>query len=229
VSVTTPTQARPHPGGGNKNVIWIILYVALVLGVDTLAYEEVHWLIDWTLFRWVWGDVEVFKLVFWLFIPLAFSWKNFDRGWYGLARWQAADLILLLTLAALGGLVLMLVPLIPELREGYTGVGGMSAEIKREFVIGLAIWNLSWLPAWEFLMRYVLLRTATARWPRFGWWLVPLVEGIYHLQKSLPEALAAVAFSAVLTYWAFTRRNGLLPLVAHLIIEIELVALMLIW
>ncbi len=212
-----------------RNRLLVFSYVALVLGVDALAYLEVQWLIDWRLFRWVWGDVEVFKLVFWLFIPLAFCWKNLDRGWFGLARWQAADFILLLALSALGVLVLMLVPLFPELREGYTGVGGLSPEIKREFVIGLAIWNLSWLPAWEFLLRYVLLRTATAQWPRLGWWLVPVAEGLYHLQKTMPEMLAAIAFSAVLSYWAFVRRNGLLPLVAHLIIEIELVALMLLW
>lgn len=207
----------------------VLLYVTLVLSVDALAYLETQWIIDWTLFRWVWGDVEVFKLVFWLFIPLAFCWKNFDRGWYGVARWQRTDIILLITLAAIGGLALMTIPLMPGLREGYIGIGSMSPEIKREFVIGITIWNLTWLPGWEFLMRYVLLRTATAQWPRFGWWLVPLAEGLYHLQKTMPEMLAAVAFSAVLTYWAFKRRNGLLPLVAHLIIEIELVALMLVW
>lgn len=200
-----------------------------MLGVDALAYLEVAWPFEWTIFRWVWGDVEIFKLVFWLFIPLAACWKNFDRGWYGTARWRTVDIILLITLAGLGGLVLLMIPLVPELREGYTGVGDLSPSVKREFVIGLAIWNLSWLPAWEFLMRYVLLRTATAQWPRFGWWLVPLAEGLYHLQKTLPEMLAAVVFSIVLTYWAFKRRNGLLPLVAHLVIEIELVVLMLMW
>jgi hypothetical protein len=213
----------------NRTTALVIGYVALVLGVDALAYLEVSWPFEWSVFRWVWGDVEVFKLVFWLFIPLAFCWRNFDRGWYGWARWEMADVILLVTLAGLGVLVLMAVPLIPELREGYTGVGSMSYAVKREFVIGLAVWNLTWLPGWEFLMRYVLLRTAVAQWPRWGWWLVPLADGLYHLQKAWPEMIVAVVFSTVLTYWAFVRRNGLLPLVAHLIIEIELVALMLMW
>ncbi|MGH8453639.1 MAG: CPBP family glutamic-type intramembrane protease, partial [Nevskiales bacterium] len=177
----------------------------------------------------VWNDVEIFKLIFWLFIPLAFCWKNFDRGWYGVARWRTTDVILLVTLAGLGALVLMMIPLVPELREGYTGIGELSPAVKREFVIGIMIWNLTWLPGWEFLMRYVLLRTAMERWPRFGWWLVPLAEGLYHLQKTMPEMLASVAFSVVLTYWAFARRNGLLPLVAHAVVEIELVVLMLMW
>lgn len=212
----------------NKTLL-VLAYVALVLGVDALAYLEVQWLIDWTLFRWVWGDVELFKLVFWLFIPLAFCWKTLDRGWFGVARWTTPDIILLITLAGLGALILMMIPLVPELRDDYTGVGELSYSVKREFVIGLLIWNLSWLPAWEFLMRYVLLRQVDAQWPRFGWCLVPLAEGLYHLQKTLPEMLAALAFSVVLSYWVVKRRNGLLALVAHLVVEIELVVLMLMW
>lgn len=212
-----------------KKTLLVLAYVALVLGVDALAYLEVQWIINWEMFRWVWGDVEVFKLIFWLFIPLAFCWRNFDRGWYGLQRWGTPDVILLITLAGLGGLLLMTIPLFPELRDGYTGVGELSYSVKREFVIGLAIWNLSWLPAWEFLMRYVMLRSVASQWPRYGWCLVPIAEGLYHLQKTMPEMIAAMAFSAVLTYWAVKRRNGLLPLVAHLIIEIELVVLMLMW
>ena len=207
----------------------VLLYVALVLGVDALAYLEFTWPIEWKIFYWVWGDVEIFKLIFWLFIPLAFCWKNLDRDWYSFARWRLADVILLIAVTGLGGLLLLTIPLFPELREGYTGVGDLSYSVKREFVIGLAIWNLSWLPAWEFLLRYVLLRTAVAQWPRFGWWLVPLAEGLYHLQKSWPEVIAAVLFSIVLTYWAYRRRNGLLALVAHLVIEIELITLMLMW
>lgn len=212
-----------------KHTLLVLVYVALVLGVDALAYLEVAWPFEWKFFRWVWHDVEIFKLVFWLFVPLAFCWKNLDRGWYGTARWQRGDLILLLALVVLGGLLLMLIPLVPSLREGYTGIGELSPSVKREFVIGIMTWNLTWLPGWEFLMRYVLLHAATAQWPRFGWWLVPLAEGLYHLQKTGPELVAAVVFSVVLTYWAYRRRNGLLPLLAHLIIEIELVLLMLLW
>jgi hypothetical protein len=207
----------------------ILGYVALVLGVDALAYLEVAWPFEWKVFRWVWGDVEIFKLLFWLFIPLAFCWRNLDRGWYGIERWRAGDVILLIVIAGIGGLLLLLIPLVPELREGYTGIGELSPAVKREFVIGISVWTLTWLPGWEFLLRYVLLRAVMAQWPRFGWLLVPLAEGLYHLQKAWPETLAAVLFSAVLTYWALRRRNGLLPLTAHLLIEIELIALMLVW
>lgn len=207
----------------------ILLYVALVLGVDTFAYLEIRWPFDWSVFTWVWGDVDLFKLTFWLAIPFAFCWRNFDRSWYSTARWRAGDVILLIALAGLGGLTLLAIPLFPELRDDYMGIGELSPQVKREFVIGIGIWTLTWLFGWEFLLRYVLLRSASARWPRFGWWLVPVAEGLYHLQKAWPETIAALGFSIVLTYWAYQRRNGLLPLVAHLIVEIELIALMLLW
>lgn len=209
-----------------KTTLLILAYVALVLGVDALAYLEAAWPFEWKIFRWVWGDVEIFKLLFWLFIPLAFCWKHFDRGWYGFARWRTADVILLITLCGLGGLLLLTVPLFPELRDGYTGVSELSPSVKREFLVGITVWSLTWLPGWEFLLRYVLLRAVSAQWPRFGWWLVPLAEGLYHLQKAWPEVIVAVLFSIVLSYWALKRRNGLLPFIAHLIIEIELIVLM---
>lgn len=207
----------------------ILAYVALVLGVDALVYLNIRWPFDWQLFSWIWGDVDLFKLIFWLLIPLAASWRALDWGWFGLARWRVADVILLMTIAGLGFLILLSVPLFPELRDGYTGVGGLSAGVKREFVIGVSIYTLVWLPAFEFLLRYVMLRAVAAQWPRFGWWLVPLAEGLYHLQKTLPEVVIATLFSIVLTYWVLKRRNGLMALIAHLVIEIELIALMLIW
>lgn len=210
-------------------IVWILVYVTAVLGIDALAYLEVRWPIDWSVFNWVWGDVDLFKLVFWLAIPLAFSWRRMDWGWYSIARWRAADIILLITIAGLGGLTLLAIPLIPDLQDDYLGIGELSPQVKREFVIGISTWTLTWLFGWEFLLRYVLLRGASAQWPRFGWWLVPLAEGLYHLQKAWPETIAALGFSIVLTYWAFKRRNGLLPLLAHLIVEIELIALMLVW
>jgi hypothetical protein len=209
-----------------KKTLLILAYVALVLGVDALAYLDIAWPFEWKVFQWVWGDVEIFKLVFWLFLPLAFCWKNLDREWYSFARWRPADVILLIAVTGLGGLLLLTIPLFPGLRETYLGVSDLSPSVRREFVIGISTWTLTWLPAWEFLLRYVLLRTAAAQWPRFGWWLVPLADGLYHLQKAWPEVAMAVLFSIVLTYWAFRRRNGLLPLIAHAIVEIQLIALM---
>jgi hypothetical protein len=201
-----------------KKTLLILAYVALVLGVDALAYLEIAWPFEWKVFQWVWGDVEIFKLVFWLFLPLAFCWKNLDREWYSFARWRPADVILLIAVTGLGGLLLLTIPLFPGLRETYLGVSDLSPSVRREFVIGISTWTLTWLPAWEFLLRYVLLRTAAAQWPRFGWWLVPLADGLYHLQKAWPEVAMAVLFSIVLTYWAFRRRNGLLPLIALMVL-----------
>jgi hypothetical protein len=207
----------------------ILAYVAVVLGVDALVYLNVRWPFDWQLFDWVWGDIDLFKLIFWLLIPLAFSWRTLDRGWFGFARWRIADVILLITIAGFGFLVLMGLLLFPETRQAYTGISELSPSVKREFLIGISIYTLVWLPAYEFLLRYVMLRAVSAQWPRFGWWLVPLGEGLYHLQKTLPEVVIATLFGMVLSYWVSRRRNGLMAFLAHLAIEIELIILMLTW
>ena len=56
---------------------------------------------------------------------------------------------------------------------------------------------------------------------------MPVSEGVYHLQKTLLEALGMVALSVVLTYWARKRANVLLPFLVHLAIELELLAFLL--
>ncbi|MCL4694164.1 MAG: CPBP family intramembrane metalloprotease, partial [Candidatus Hydrogenedentes bacterium] len=94
---------------------------------------------------------------------------------------------------------------------------------KWEIIARGMLWTFSWLIGWEFLHRYFLLRPFAARWPRFGWLIVPFSEGVYHLQKAPIEAAGMVVFSLVLTAWALRRRNALLPFLAHLLVEIELV------
>ncbi|MCC6490869.1 MAG: CPBP family intramembrane metalloprotease, partial [Candidatus Hydrogenedentes bacterium] len=79
---------------------------------------------------------------------------------------------------------------------------------------------------WEFLHRYFLVRPFSARWPRYGWLVVPVSEGAYHLQKHWTEMILMVAFSVALTWWTVRRKNALLPFLAHLFVEVELIAFM---
>ena len=79
-----------------------------------------------------------------------------------------------------------------------------------------------WLLGWEFLYRYVLLRRLQTRFPDNGWLLVPFLEGFTHLSKPLPETAAMVAFSLVLTPWVWRRRCVLVSLLAHGLIEVQL-------
>ena len=53
-----------------------------------------------------------------------------------------------------------------------------------------------------------------------------IIEGLYHLQKALPEMGGMVVFSLIVTPWSMRRRNLLLPFLAHLLIELENLAFM---
>ncbi len=202
-----------------------IAYAAAVLAVDTLAAQMVRWPFDWHgLFAWrMDSGFDLFKCVFWGAIPLAFCLRCMDWGWLGVARWRKTDLWLLAALAAAGSAAMLVIPLFPALRDIYPGLSGAPASARQEFAITYAIWTLSWLPAWEFLHRYFLLTRVDRAWPRLGWLIVPLSETLYHLQKPWPEAAGMLALSLVLTWWARKRRNLLLPLVVHAIIEAQLV------
>jgi hypothetical protein len=201
----------------------VLAYVALVLGVDTLAFLGVREPFDWTIFRWSLGeDFDLFKFFFWLVLPLACCFRSLDRGWFGVARWRRIDVAILALIVLAGAAAMWLVPRVPELRTVYLPMSLLPAAEKPALALAHLTWTISWLPGWEFLLRYALLGALVLRWPRYGWLLVPVIEGVYHLQKPLLEAGAAVLLSLVLTRWAIVRRNGLLPLVAHFLIEIEL-------
>lgn len=124
---------------------------------------------------------------------------------------------------AAGVAAISLIGFVPTLRETYPSLGAAPLSLKLTEGLRLLIWTCSWLPGWEFLHRYVLVTSVQAKWPRFGWLLVPLIEGAYHVQKPWPETLGMVLFSVVATRWTMTRRNVLLPFLAHLIIELELI------
>ena len=102
----------------------------------------------------------------------------------------------------------------------------------------MMVWNLSWLPGWEFLHRYFLLKAVQRealdrgrflpgwRWAQWAWLLVPVSETLYHLQKPGLEAVGMFAFSVVLTFWCLKRRNWLFGFLLHLTIEVELLVFM---
>lgn len=230
----------------------VIAYVAGVLAVDTLAVMGVNKPIHWSMFSWHPATVykfatdhgmpsalvswmklillrqfDVFKFVMWFFIPFVFSLWWMDWGALGFRRWKRVDLYLLLGLAALGMAAMILIPLVPSLNATYGGLGHLSSGKKWGTLILQIVWIVSWLPGWEFMHRYVLLRKVSVQWPQFGWILVPVFEGLYHLQKPLLEALGMVVLSIFLTQWTLRRRNVMLPFLVHLIIEIELMVFLL--
>ncbi len=194
-------------------LVFVLAYTAAVLALDTFAVHNVF----------VKG-ADLFKIVAWFAIPFLFSLRRFDWGWLGVARWKRIDIVILGALVLICAGAVLVIPLFPSLRTTYGSVSHFSAAAKRSFVTHRVIWTFSWLIGWEFLHRCVLLRQLSARWPRWGWLIIPVFEGAYHLQKPMIEALGMVAFSAILTPWALRRRNVLLPFLAHLAIELELIA-----
>ena len=144
-------------------------------------------------------------------------------GYFGFRRGTGPGTFLL---AGVGGLCLLaglVVPWVPSLKAWYPGAADQPIELRWRIVIFQLAWIASWLPGWEFLHRYVLLRPFQERFARFGWLVVPLSEGVFHLQKHWLEMAGMVAISLVLTRWAAKRRNMMLPFLAHLIVEVELV------
>lgn len=231
-----------------------IVYVAAVLVVDTLASQDVVWIIDWRQFSWnpthvyswlaqylppdflqafAWlrhGDYQgfdVFKFIFWLLVPLLACLPWLDWHWLGWRQWRAGDWAIVFALALAGMLTMLLIPEVPALRQRYPGMSMLPLDFKLDYLAGKMLWILSWLIGWEFLHRYVLLRAGTRLWPGWGWLIVPLSEGLYHLQKPLLEAAGMVVLSVILTQWTLRRSSLLLPLLVHFIIEIELLLFLL--
>jgi len=249
-------QAR---GRKSRPITWLVVaYVATVLGVDALATMGVQWGVDWRMFNWgareahaaaAWAHAHLglspaltewlrsdvmrqfdwFKFVWWFCVPFLISlpWMV----WSALSphRWKWSDLLVLAGLAGIGMAVMFLIPFVPALREIYPGMGHLSEAEKWAIFQVQLLWVVSWLPGWEFMHRYFLLDRVSLTWPRWGWLLLPLMEGAYHLQKPGLEALGMVLFSIILTRWAMKRANVLLPFTAHLIIEIELIVFLLLW
>jgi len=215
--------------GGRTALILVLAYVAVVHTIDTLAAHSVHFIISWHVFDWQAANgFDYFKFLAWFIAPLIFSLRGFDTGWLGLRRWRRVDLVILGVLAAVGVACVLIIPVFPSLQAVYSGWGRFPAKTRCRLAQHAFVWTFSWVIGWEFLHRHVLLKRLTTVWPRYGWLLIPLIEGVYHLQKPLLEAGGMVVFSLVLTPWAAKRRNVLLPFLAHLLVELELLAFLMV-
>ena len=205
----------------NKRVWWIAAYVFVVLLVDSLAANGVRWRLDfgafdfainWTMFTWrgsgALAQFDYFKFMFWFVIPFALCFWEMDWGYFGFARWKRFDVYLLLGMAAIGLLCVLAILFIPQLREWYPSRAKWSWGDKTFDLYRQALWNISWLPGWEFMHRYFLLRPLAERWPRWGWNVVPVSEALYHLQKDPVEMAAMFAAGVVFTLWTVARRTS---------------------
>lgn len=217
-----------------------IVYVALVLAVDSLATREATWPIDWRALNWLrTSDVggpsaDYFKLIFWLIIPVAMCIPMFEPRWFRFRLERRIDRYIVAGLALVGVAAVLSVPLIPALRAMYPSLSAMPPGDKVTFAFHYGIWILTWLTGWEFMHRYMipvlLVRAFPTRAFIIGIMLMPILEGGYHVAQSKHwlECLGMAAFSAALTAWAISRRNAIYPFLAHLAIEVALIALMLV-
>ncbi|MCP4641636.1 MAG: CPBP family intramembrane metalloprotease [bacterium] len=214
-----------------KSAPWIFFavgYVFAVLAVDTLATQGVvTGPIDWRICLWRGASgFDWFKFTFWFAVPFILCIPRMDWGAFGTSRWRKRDLSLLAALSVVGMLAVLTVRVFPSLDRAFPGLGDVPWSVKGHHAQWFLAWTFSWIVGWEFLHRYFLLRRLSARW-RWGWLIVPVSEGLYHLQQPIEMAAGMVLFSLVLTPWALRRKNILLPLLAHLIIELELELLIL--
>lgn len=224
----------PGPQANNR-VWWVCAYVFAVLLVDSLAANGVRWRLDlgalglslnWSIFTWrgsgALSQFDYFKLLFWLVIPVALCFWEMDWGYFGFARWKRADVYLLLGMAGIGLVSVLAILFIPQMREWYPSRANWSWNDKVFDLYRQALWNASWLPGWEFLHRYFLLRPLVERWPKWGWVVVPVSEALYHLQKDPIEMVAMFVAGVVFTLWAVARKNLMLPLLVHGAVEVGL-------
>lgn len=226
--MTAISNAEESGSGPMRRALCAAAYVMLVLGVDALATQDVRVPFAWRLvLQFQPRGFDVFKFAAWFVIPFLFALPHLDLHAFTFKRWRRVDLYLLAGLLAAGALAVILIPRIPGVRETYRGYGHLSLQQKHSFLFCHLMWTASWLIGWEFLHRYVLLRPWDRSLPRAGWLIVPVSEGLYHLQKAPLEALGMVALSVVLTLWTRKRQNILFPFLVHLAIELELLAFLL--
>jgi len=200
-----------------------LVYVAVVLIVDTLATRGVDVPFNWDILKWqTEGGFDVSRFVLWFLVPLGLVLPTMDWGYFGIRRWHRMDWGVLAACVLVGAVAVLCITLFPSLRAVYGSQADASTEGKWYFLSFNFQWTLSYLVGWRFMHHYLLLRPLSQLWPKYGWLIIPVYEGVYHLQKPLIEAVGMFAASAVLTYWAVKRRNALLPFAAHLIIELEL-------
>lgn len=229
----------------------VVAYVAVVLVYDTFVTLGDVRTINWAVFAWrpahlaellqpllgrgltqwlhapLLRQFDLFKLTAWGVIPFLLCLWRLDPGWFGLKRWKRSDRTLFLACCVLAVAAVGLVRLVPQLAEIYPAAPrGLSLSKRLLFLGGGLLWVVSWMPAWEFLHRYFLLRRVAADFPKYGWLAVPLSETLYHLQKPPLEMAGMLVFSLLATWWTLKRRNLLLPLLVHLVVEVALQVLL---
>ena len=225
----------------------VAAYVAVVLVYDTFVTRGDVRTINWSAFAWrpahladllqpfagqgptkwlrapLLERFDLFKLTAWGLIPFLLCLWRLDTGWFGTSRWKRSDRTLLLVCCVMAVAAVGLVRFVPQLAEIYPPAPSGWTFSKRLLMFGGGLlWVVSWLPAYEFLHRYFLLRRVAADFPKYGWLVVPLSDTLYHLQKPPLEAAGMLVFSLLATWWTLKRRNLLLPLLVHLVIEVVL-------
>ncbi len=228
---------------------WLILgYVVLVLLVDGLAIgaRGRPFGINWRIFLWradgLLAQFDYFKFLFWLVVPLLWcavmsfrvrgktgeqvdgDWMRWDWGYFGFSRWKRIDIYLLIASVVIGVGCVLAILFIPALRDYYPSASDFSWGEKMRSLRTQLLWNVSWLPGWEFMHRYFLLRPLTARWPRWGWIAVPVLEAAYHIQKDPLEMAAMFVAGVFFTWWTVRRKNIMLPFILHGSVEVGLMA-----
>ena len=205
--------------------ISMVIYAILALAVDSLSTNHAYWLIDWSRFYWrLKSGFEMSTAILWLGIPVMLMCRDIDIRVFSFARWKKIDACLLIALMLLGACGVYLIKFIPVLNQYYQPQAHLGTAMKWSYATGYLIWLASWLIGWEFLHRVFLMQYLQAVLGTFGPCLIPAFEFLFHLQKSLPEALGMLLLSIVLTYWSYKRKNVLLPFLAHLSIELTLLA-----
>lgn len=233
------------PFSGKVVASLALIYVIVVLLIDTLAVRGVNVPVNWgvlhrnvemTILETIarrpvvpeWSQFDAFKFMAWFAVPLLLSFYRIDLGFFGVRRWKRMDIAILGVMILLGIGAVSLIPYFPGVKDLYRGMGERSAEFKWAYARGNLLWMFSWLLGWEFLLRYFLLRNVVSGFGRHAWLIIPAIEFAYHLQKPFLEALLAGGGGVLLTYWALKRKNVLLPFLAHLSIELALLVFMLV-
>jgi membrane protease YdiL (CAAX protease family) len=203
----------------------MVLYAVFALTVDSLSTNHTHWIINWSRFYWrLNSGFEMSTAILWLGIPVLLMWRDLDVRVFTFARWKKTDVWLLIALMLVGACGVYLIKFIPVLNQYYQPQSHLSMAMKWSYAMGYLVWLSSWLIGWEFLHRVFLMQYLQVVLGKIGPCCIPVFEFVFHLQKSIPEALGMLLLSIVLTYWSYKRKNVLLPFLAHLAIELTLLA-----
>ncbi len=223
----------------------IILYVVSVLTIDLLISCGIMKPIDFVLLKMPFQNIisetletkhfvlfrilshfDVLKFLFWLVIPAFIFRKYIDLKWFTISKLGQSDLIILILIILICLLSLSAIFIFPSLKNYYSTVGFLPPQAKIIFIAQQLFWLSSWLPAWEFLNRHLLLRTGENLWRGKGWLLVPIVETLYHLIKPIPEAIGMFIFSLVATLYTANKENNIPAFLCHLVIELGLIGIL---